>query len=347
MKAFQAACMALVLAASVGAQDAPRPTPINAAPVGETVESLATVIEREYFDPTMARRVAETLRDHQRREEYGNAPSAEALAAALNRDLYAVTHDKHLTISVVRDASPSAAQRTTRDEAARARAAARSNFGIRRVEVLPGNIGYLDISFFFRPEEAREALTAAMQLLTHADGLIIDMRDNGGGSPGTVALLMSFLLDQPDVPLFEVVHRPPEPVDRYSTPSALPAGHNGRRPVVVLTAAHTFSGGEGLAFLLQERGRAEIVGEVTAGAANPGRPYPVNERFAVTVPNGRVRSAVRKGNWEGDGVVPDVTAPAADARNIAYARLLDKLIASEPPGAWRDTLESARRSITR
>jgi len=114
-----------------------------------------------------------------------------------------------------------------------------------------------------------------------------------------------------------------------------------KRPVYVLTSAATVSGGEGFAFVLQERHRAEIVGEVTAGAANAGRPYRVNARFSVTIPNGQVKSAAG-GNWEGTGVTPDVKTIADEALNVAHARALRRLIDRELPGPWRDSLERAR-----
>ena len=113
----------------------------------------------------------------------------------------------------------------------------------------------------------------------------------------------------------------------------------------VLTAAGTFSAGEGLAFLLQERHRAEVVGETTAGAANPGQLYPVNDRFSVTVPNGRLKSTIGGGNWEGVGVTPDVKTPAAEALPVAYSRALRTLIDREPAGPWRDTLDRTLRNI--
>jgi C-terminal processing protease CtpA/Prc len=201
----------------------------------------------------------------------------------------------------------------------------RSNAGVRRVEILRGNVGYLDLSNFFRPEEARDTIATAMRLLGKADALIIDMRRNGGGSPGTVVFLLGYLIDAPGAALFEIVHRPPEPPDRYALDETLPAERDGQRPIAVLTSAQTFSGGEGLAFLLQERRRAEIVGEVTAGAANPGTTYPVNDRFRVNVPNGASRAPVGGGNWEGTGVTPDVKVPAADALQTAHDRLLRTL----------------------
>jgi C-terminal processing protease CtpA/Prc len=177
-----------------------------------------------------------------------------------------------------------------------------------------------------------------MKLLSHADALILDMRNNSGGSPGTVAFLMSYLLDEPGAVLFEILHRAPEPADRYATESTPLPERDPLRPVHVLTSPRTFSAGEGLAFLLQERRRAEVVGETTAGAANPGKPYPVNDRFSVTVPNGRVRSAIGGGNWEGTGVAPDVTTTAAEALQVAYARAIRRLIAHEPPGPKREAL---------
>lgn len=263
----------------------------------------------------------------------------------LGRDLYATTHDKHLAVEVVRAAPAPPERSAVEADQARALGARRSNFGVRHVEILAGNVGYLDLSTFYRPEEARDALATAMHALRHADALIIDMRRNGGGSPGTIAILISYLLDAPGIPLFDVVHRAPEPVDHYSTEATPPADRDSRRPVYVLTATSTFSGGEGLAFLLQERHRAEVVGETTAGAANAGRPYPVNDRFSVTVPNGRVKSAIGGGNWEGAGVTPDVKTTAPEAFPVAYARALRLLVEREPPGAWHNVLERALQNV--
>lgn len=113
----------------------------------------------------------------------------------------------------------------------------------------------------------------------------------------------------------------------------------------MLTSARTFSAGEGFAYVLQDRGRAAVVGERTAGAANPGRGYVVNVRFSVTVPNGRVRAAVGGGNWEGSGVTPDVSVTAADALRVAQVAALRQLLKQTPAGEWRDLLERRLKSL--
>jgi C-terminal processing protease CtpA/Prc len=137
--------------------------------------------------------------------------------------------------------------------------------------------------------------------------------------------------------LFEIVHRDGSKAI-YRTPEEAPATRNVRRPIYVLTSARTFSGGEGLAFLLQERKRAVVIGEVTAGAANPGRAYPAGELFEITVPNGRVLSSIGRANWEGRGVTPDIVVPAADAFRVAHLRAIDDLLTTASPARRKELM---------
>jgi C-terminal processing protease CtpA/Prc len=87
--------------------------------------------------------------------------------------------------------------------------------------------------------------------------------------------------------------------------------------VFVLTSARTFSGGEGFALLLQELGRAVVIGERTAGAANAAGRYRVNEYFEAQVSSSTIRTVKSGRNWEGSGVRPDVAVAAADALRVA------------------------------
>jgi C-terminal processing protease CtpA/Prc len=318
---------------------------LDPAFVKATVESIGATIGQEYFDPKVGTEVDAALRRSLADGRYAGAADDQALATLINRDLYAATRDKHLNVEARLDIPAQRERSVSQADEARALAVRRSNGGVRAVQVLPGNVGYLDLSSFYRPEEAREAIGAAMHLLAQTDALIIDMRFNSGGSPGTAALVISYLIDPPGLPLFDIVHRAPMPPDHYATETVPRGDRNLTRPVFVLTAARSFSAAEGFPFLLQERRRAEVIGEVTAGAANAGRPYRVNARFSVTIPNGQVKSAVGGGNWEGPGVTPDVKTAAADALKVAHARALRGLIDREPPGAWKDTLEHALRTV--
>ena len=300
---------------------------LDAALIRTTVNSLAAVVHREYVDPEIAALVDGSLRQALAEGKYADLHSAEALAAALTADLFTLTRDKHLAVDLKIADKP------------REIRAIQSNFGIQRVEILPGNVGYLNITEFDAPDQARDGIAAAMLILRHADALIVDLRSNVGGSPNTVALFISYFFDETDLTLFQIVPKSGKGVLSYRIETAPLPGRNGRRPVCTLTSARTFSGGEGVAFLLQEMHRAEVIGETTAGAANPGRPYPLNALFNVTVPNGRLRTAVSGVNWEGTGVTPTVNTTEAQALPVAHTRLLRKLIEQAPQGPHRTALE--------
>ena len=202
------------------------------------------------------------------------------------------------------------------------------------MEVLPGNIGYLNLTALYRPDEAREAITAAFRLLQHSDAIILDLRNNGGGSPETAVLILSYFFEEEGLPLFEIVSRSVS-IRSYATDSPPLTDRYDKCPVFVVTSMKTFSAGEGLAFVLQERGRARIIGETTAGAANPGRPYPATTGVEVTVPNGKVRTAVTGRNWEGSGVVPDIKVAAKDALRHAHIQALREMHNKAPSGSWK------------
>ena len=312
---------------------------LDAAAIGTAVRAIAAVFEREYFDAALSKTVAEEMVRRLDGGRYAGANEAAALAKRLTADFYELTKDKHIAVAL---ATPRAASGGGGGE----RRNVPTTAGFRRTELIAGNIGVFDLAFFMRPVEHRDALAAAMQVLHPADALIIDMRANGGGSPDTVALFISYLIEGAGQPLFEIVRRDGSK-EIYRTPEEAPATRNARRPIYVLTSARTFSGGEGLAFLLQELKRAVVIGEVTAGAANPGRPYPAGELFEITVPNGRVLSTIRRANWEGHGVTPDIIVPAADAFRVAHLRALDDVIAATADPTRREELLGIRADLAK
>ena len=301
----------LLVAAHLVAQT-PR---LDATSVERSVRDVAEVFAREYFDIPLIESVRAALGAGLADGRYGQAADAAQLAQWLTRDMYAVTGDKHIAVQLARPPGPGAPA-PRRDLP--------STAGFRRTEILAGNVGLLEMTFFLRVVEHQAALDAAMKVLQPTAALILDMRANSGGAPGTVALLMSYLFDEVGRPLFEIIPRSGAR-DLYSSTREPIAWRDGKRPVFVLTSKNSFSGGEGLAFLLQDAQRATVIGEVTAGAANPGRPYPVNELFEVTVPNGQLLTVISRKNWEGSGVTPDVVVPAADALNEAHRRALAAL----------------------
>jgi C-terminal processing protease CtpA/Prc len=85
-----------------------------------------------------------------------------------------------------------------------------------------------------------------------------------------------------------------------------------------------------------------VIGETTGGGAHPTRRYPVSAAIQIAIPFARSVNPVTGTNWEGTGVVPDIAVPAAEARDIAYGKALQHVLAAEVPlpiaGEARDAL---------
>lgn len=312
--------------------------PLDRAAIDRAAGAVIDVFAQEYFDASVSERVAGELRRRVTAGRYLVAADTADLAAQLTADFFELTRDKHIAVAPARPkAAVSGGAEPRRDLP--------TTNGFRRTEIVAGNVGVLELAFFLRPGEHRDALAQAMQTLQPADALILDMRGNSGGSPETVALLISYLIEPAGALIFDIIRRD-QSKDEYRTTAVPAALVNARRPVYVLTSRRTFSAGEGLAFMLQDRRRALVIGETTAGAANPGRGYPAGDLFEVTVPNGRVAAAIGGRNWEGQGVAPDVATEAPDAFRAAHLRALDDLIAASSTQSRQDELIRIRATLT-
>lgn len=325
----------IVLASLVAPLSSQQPNSLDPRLAESTVLSFIDVFNREYFDVGISNHVEVELKKGLAEGRYAAARAPKELTTLLNRDVFAIAKDKHVDVRAIVPRSPGAPSER-RDTPTTA--------GFRRTEVLAGNVGLLDLAFFLRLVEHRDAMTAAMAKLQTTDALILDMRANGGGSPDTAVLLMSYLFDKPGVLLFDITPRTGRR-QVYATTSEPIAYRDGSRPVFVLTSRNSFSGGEGLAFLLQDHRRAVVIGEQTAGAANPGRTYPLNAQFEANITNGQLLSAISRKNWEGDGVMPDMRVDAADALRIGHMQAIQALLKASTPGPRRDELSAVLKTL--
>jgi C-terminal processing protease CtpA/Prc len=287
------------------------------APVDHSavIEMLIERLCESYPFPDRAAAAASRLRAALAEGGYA-LPLGPDLCERISADLLAACADKHLRLLWHESVEES------QDEATLVAALAElfrvENQGVRRIERLPENLGLIELTVIPPAATAGDAIAAAMRLVEHTRGLILDARSARGGSPDGVAFLCSFLFPDGDVHLGDIVEGPAGPPRQYWTSAYLPAPRYLDRPVYVLTSASTFSGGEELAYNLQALGRATVVGEVTRGGAHPSVVVSLTEHVELRLPVARAVNPVTGGNWEGVGVQPDILTPAADA--LAAAR---------------------------
>ena len=205
-----------------------------------------------------------------------------------------------------------------------------SNFGIHRVERLPGNVGYLDVRGVPDPANAGPAIAAAMELVAGTHALIIDLRSNHGGSPDGVVFWCSYLFpERPATHLNDIFHADTGETRQFWALPYVPGTRYLDRPVYVLTSSHTFSGGEDFCYTLQALGRAQVIGETTGGGAHPTRGFPISAAVHIAIPFARSINPVTGTNWQGTGVVPDIAVPEAQAYDTAYTLALRHVLAME------------------
>ncbi|MEY9932996.1 hypothetical protein ABH926_007649 [Catenulispora sp. GP43] len=199
------------------------------------------------------------------------------------------------------------------------------NHGIRRVERLEGNIGYLDLTMVTDASAGAPAIAAAMELVANTEALIIDLRANRGGAPNGVQLWCSYLFPDDDTHLNDIYSRVEDGTRQYWTLAHVDGRRYLDRPVYILTSGTTFSGGEELAYNLKTQKRATLIGETTRGGAHPTEWYPLTPHIMVSIPNARSINPVTGTNWEGVGVEPDVAVSAEEAFEVAYRNAREKI----------------------
>ncbi|UCC30506.1 MAG: hypothetical protein JSU86_20195 [Phycisphaerales bacterium] len=193
----------------------------------------------------------------------------------------------------------------------------RNNYGFRKVEVLPGNIGYIRFDQCHHSEEARETAAAALAFVANCDALIFDLRHNGGGTRHMSQFISSYLFDRV-LHLGGLYNRLTDETTEWRTLEKIPGKRFGPDvPVYILTSSMTFSAAEAFAYCLKDLKRVTIVGEKTGGGAHPVHERAVNDRFWMRVPFARAISPVSKTDWEGVGVIPDIKVPASQAVEAA------------------------------
>jgi len=291
---------------------------IDAAERARVIEGAIAQLDSFYVFPDVAKRMADSLHARLARGVYDRYDNGITFAARLRDDLHEVMHDKHLGLDYsIRAFTPrpiSAPSTPSPEDIARQRARMdEANCGFQKAEVLDGNVGYLKFDFFGDPDLCSATASAAMNFLAGTRALIIDLRENGGGSPPMVAYVASYLLP-PHTHINDLWTRSTDSTEQFFSLDSVPGRHYGAaKPVYVLTSHQTFSGGEEFTYDLKTQKRATIIGETTGGGAHPVRGRRIDDHFSIGVPFARAINPITHTNWEGTGVEPDIKVPADDA----------------------------------
>ena len=172
----------------------------------------------------------------------------------------------------------------------------------RLVQTTDGSkIGYIFIPTFFDetiPPQIENALNEFGQL----DGLILDVRLNGGGSSSVVEPILEHFVTGTLGRFVSRADSRPMNID------ANPIHNSQTVPIVVVVSQDTVSFGEIFAGVLRDSRGAKIVGETSLGNVEVLRGYDFDDGSQVWIASETFFPEHSEGNWEETGIVPDVQA---------------------------------------
>jgi C-terminal processing protease CtpA/Prc len=211
-----------------------------------------------------------------------------------------VSHDKHLGVSFSSFKMPERQTPSPDDRARMREQMKRNNCAFEKVEVLPGNIGYVKFNAFMDVAVCAPTVVAAMGFLSNTDAVIFDRRENGGGDPAMVTFIASYLFDNP-THLNDLYNRKEDSTEQFWTLSYIPGERLAKQSIYVLTSNRTFSGAEEFTYDLKNQKRATIVGESTGGGAHPVSGHVVADYFMVAVPLAKAVNPFSKAIYKRQG----------------------------------------------
>jgi len=283
----------------------------------EIITEVARLLEAKYVLPDQGGRFAQELLARHAAGEYDHYTDGVEFAEAVTSDLREITGDSHMFFRVIEPSVLSESTDSPLHHPIRlSRLGQDEHLGFSKLEWLPGRVGYLDLRRFYPISETKEMVDAAMGFLSGADAVIIDLRENRGGAGESLPYLCSFFLPYP-TQLTSYYSREDDFLKEFWTLEEVKGGPLADVPLFLLTSPRTFSAAEMLAYDMKALGRANLVGEPTGGGANSVDLYPVGSAFEIFISTSRAINPLTGSNWEGMGVLPDISVPEDQALDTA------------------------------
>jgi hypothetical protein len=313
------------------------------------IDSIVAVLDTAYVMVEEGKLMIEHLRGQWAEGSWRDLTDPVEFIRQLDAELHGVYNDRHLGLAALHPADPDGGEQggSPFDGPAFRDRLRRGNYGFRKAEVLPGNIGYLELNQFADTDLAGETGVAAMNFLANCDALIIDLRNNGGGSASMIQLLTGYLLDE-QTHLINWYERDLDQTTQSWSQAYVPGKRLTDTQLYVLTSNRTGSAAEEFTFDLKNLGRATIVGDTTGGAGNTvaGMEFAFEGfRLGMRFSYGAATDPRTGEGWEGTGVIPDLAVPADDALTVAQVEILETLLEEETDPSARRGVEWALRGL--
>ncbi len=332
---------------------------ISALEVKEIVLRIAETVGAQFANREVGKNIEANLRRDIAAGKFSNQMRGEELESLLTNRLRVLSGDNHIglvcdPIAVkryqTREKSQISEIERAKDEQNRAQQLAESrveNFGIKKVELKNGYIGYLEMSYFDgHVDESKSVFAGAMNLLFGAKAIILDLRRNGGGNSKILPLFLSYFVG-PRPTHFATQFTPwkNEKTELYTLDEV-----SGTRfldkPIYILISGTTFSLAEHVTYHLRALRNATVIGERSYGGGRAFDPVVIDDRFFLRLPRIEIINALTNSMYEeGKGITPDVQTTSDEAPAIAYQLAISDLLKGVIDSQERSDLDWVSRTL--
>lgn len=286
-----------------------------------TINSIAKLIGDNYVFAVKGKTIATYILQEYRNGRFDRITSWKGFDSATTQCLQRFSHDGHLYVRndtqkikellLAQNNVPDSNQAASfsYDPFYYGEAAMKKNFGFSEVKILKDNTGYIKLSEINISAKSLPVLYATMAFVSNTRALIIDLRNNGGGGSEVGEVLQTFFLPG-NTPLLEFKTRNGQ--SRLERTVLWLTEKKYDHPVYIIVNKGTASAAEAFAYTLQNRKRATIIGQPSAGAANMNSWYVVNNHIYVSVSTAAPTIPGTETSWEQKGVQPDHVVQSGD-----------------------------------
>lgn len=322
------------------------------------IETLTQFIKRNYVSSNVAKQMSDTISYKFKNNKYDSTLNLDEFAFEITADLRRISKDEHISVTrpvykpfdeydfAIEVDKMTNKQRKKYFEKIKKDSKKIENdykkrtsddmFTYGEIKILPGKIGYVEIkdfqttSYDKKKNRARISIEKVMKFLRNTNSIIIDFRENQGGSIKQAAKFCSYFsagfnqyfITKQWFARYDSsgIEKELTNISKMYTSDRIDNTLTKSKKIYILTSKRTFSAAELSTYKIKQLNPdTKIIGEKTYGGGNGHSGTETQKYFSAIIPSLKTFDE-ENGNYtiETKGIIPDILTSADSSLNVAF-----------------------------